>query len=205
MLRYIQHLHPFNYNLLAFDARHHGSSDEDGFSSMLKFGQDIKQAVNFVMTKCQQGTKIGLVGLSIGGAGSIYAASLDSRIEAVVTVGAPAHARDVMEYEFAKKRLPKIPVVWLLLKFIQYKIGMPFDDFAPVHNISKSKAKFLIIHGVDDIVVPYSQGERLFQAAKPNQAEFWEIEGKAHSNCHHEPGFWTKVETFLSSALDYKN
>lgn len=200
MLRYIQNLHPLNYNLLAFDARHHGSSDQDDHASMYKFGRDVMAVVNNVKTRPINLEKIGVVGLSLGGAGSTYAAALEPAIKAVVTVGAPAHPVDIMSHEFKKHRLPA-PIIWLILKQVEMKIGVPYKQFAPETNISKAAATFLIIHGDQDEVVPPSQGEKLAGAARPEQAELWSIPGRRHSNCHHEPEFWDRVHKFFQSQL----
>ena len=198
MLRYIQHLHPLNYNLLAFDARHHGSSDMDDHASMYKFGRDVKAAAQYVGTRDIDATSIGVIGLSIGGAGSTYAAAIEPVIKAVVTVGAPAHPVDVMKHEFRKHRLPGI-ISWLLLKQIELKIGVKYVEFAPVHNIAKAEAAFLVIHGEDDKVVLPSQGKKLSAAARPGQCDYWSIPGRSHSNCHHEPGFWDKLDGFFKT------
>jgi len=204
MMRYIEHLHPLNYNLLAFDARHHGSSDLDNHSSMFKFGQDIQAAVTYVTTRAVDPEKIGLIGHSIGGAGSVYAASLAKQVKAVVTIGAPANPVDVMKYEFKRHHLPNW-LAWLILKQIQTRIGVPYDLFAPVNNIAKARASFLVIHGEDDQIVPHGQGVKLSQAARPDQAEFWSIPGRGHSNCHREPGFWNRLDKFFSLCFRQEN
>ena len=200
MLRYIQHLHPLGYNLLAFDARHHGSSDPDGHASMYKFGQDIRAAVHYALTLDIDPEKIGVVGLSIGGAGSIYAAALEPRIKAVVTVGAPAHPVDVMDREFKRHHLPGF-LRWIALKQIETKIGARYEDFAPVNNIAKAQAVFLVIHGDQDVVVVPSQGKKLLQASRPGQTELWTLPERGHSDCHHEPGFWDRLQTFFNLNL----
>ena len=200
MLRYIEHLHPRGYNLLAFDARHHGSSDKDGHASMYKFGQDVQAAVKHVRTLDIDPDRIGVLGLSIGGAGSIYAAGIEPSIKAVVTVGAPAHPVDVMRREFKRHHLPGF-LIWIILKQLEWQIGAKYSSFAPSENIAKSAAAFLIIHGADDRVVLPSQGEKLHQAAQPNRSELWQISDFAHSNCHHEPTFWDRVHKFLTNQL----
>ena len=45
----------------------------------------------------------------MGGAASIYTASLDKRVKAVVTVGAFSHPEKVMGLEFKKHKIPYYP------------------------------------------------------------------------------------------------
>ncbi len=98
MMPYIDQFHKAGLNLLAFDSRNHGSSDSDQHSTMLKFAEDINASIEFASEKGWMNfSKIGLVGLSIGGAASIYAAAHDDRIKAVITVGAFAEPQEVMK------------------------------------------------------------------------------------------------------------
>lgn len=197
LMPYIKNLHGKGFNLLAFDSRNHGSSDTDDFSSMVKFAEDISASIDFIENKpsAQKGSAY-IIGLSIGGAASIYAASSDTRIKKIITIGAPSNPADVMALHMRKKHIPQ-PIIWLAFEFLQYKIGKRFTEISAAKNISETTAKVLLIHGNIDKVVPFSQGELLLNAANPEQAELWEIKGKGHSNCHYEPGFWDRILGFL--------
>ncbi|MFQ5709593.1 MAG: alpha/beta hydrolase [bacterium] len=203
MLPYIQNLHPKGYNLLAFDARNHGSSDSDRFSSLLKFAEDIRAALDFVEKQENvDASRIGVLGLSVGGAAAIYAAAHDRRLNSVVTVGAFAHPADVMRLEFGRRHLPYFPLVWLMFKYIQFKIGATFEQIAPVNNIPKTRAKILLVHGDQDAVVPVAQAEKLEEAGNPGRIVLWRMEDKGHSDCHLHPEFWQKVDSFLRGTWD---
>ncbi len=199
LMPYIKNLHGKGFNLLTFDSRNHGSSDNDDFSSMVKFAEDICASIDFIEQKPNiQKNNISLIGLSIGGAASIYAAAHDTRIKKVVTIGAPSNPADVMALHIRKKHVPR-PIIWLVFEFMQYKIGKRFSEIAAEKNIFKTKAKVLLIHGTEDKVVPFSQAELLNRAANQGQAELWAIDGKGHSNCHYENIFWDRILKFLQS------
>ena len=206
MLGYIQKLHPKNYNLLVFDLRNHGSSDPDKFPNLLKFSEDVRAAVDFVLKKDSvDPNSLGIIGLSIGGAAAIHAAAFDERIKYIVTVGALAHPVDVMRIEFQKKHIPYFPFVWLFFKYLQFRIGINFNRIAPVNNIHKAKARILLIHGDQDVTVPVDQGEKLKKAGNPQTTQLWIIPGKGHSDCHQHPEFWTRVEAFLLHGAPLQN
>jgi len=154
-------------------------------------------SVNYLERRNFIGYGIGLIGLSIGGAASIYAASLDSRINAVVTVGAFANPADVMRKQFHDRHIPYWPFVWMVLKVIQWRIGVDYSEIAPVNNIAKADARFLIIHGEKDAVVPLEQAHQLIQAANAEKSTLITYKNKAHSNCHFEKGFWKTVDKFI--------
>ena len=202
MMPYMQALHPMGYNLLAFDLRSHGSSDRDTYPNMLKFSEDIRAAVDFLAAQASEvPMTIGVIGLSVGGGAAIHAAAADERIRAAVTVGAIAHPVDVMRSEFAKKHIPYSPVGWLMLKYLQLRIGVSFNRIAPVNMIPKARANILLIHGDQDTVVPVQDGKRLLGAGNPDTARLWVVPDKGHSDCHEHPEFWTRVSSFLKETL----
>jgi len=198
MMAYIKVFYHNGFNVLAFDARNHGSSEADGHSSMVKFAEDIQASIDLIEKRSKDGKpQIGVLGLSIGGAGSIYAAALDPRIRSVVTVGAFAHPADMMRQEFRRRHVPYFPFVWLLFKYMQHRIGVTLEQIAPVNNISKTQAHVFLIHGEKDDVVPLFNAQKLNNAGDPGRVRLWAIPGKGHSDCHREPGFWDKVLAFF--------
>ena len=203
MLPYIEKLYPLGYNLLAFDSRNHGFSDKDDFSSMPKFAEDIEAAIDFA-DKEKTFSKVGLIGLSIGGAASIYAAAKDKRIKSVVTVGAFGSPKEIMMKPLKDRHIPYFPFIWLLFIYLQKVIGRKFSEFAPQSFISHADASFFIIHGTDDLTVNIEQGRALAKAAKPGKANLWELPGRGHSDCHQENDYWKKISEFLSETLKYK-
>ncbi len=94
---------------------------------------------------------------------------MDKRIKSVVTGGAFAHPTSVMEFEFKKRKIPYYPFIWLIFKYMEYRIGTKFDEMAPSENISKSNAKFFLIHGIDDETVPIEQADELYNAGNPDK------------------------------------
>lgn len=202
LLPYIKELHPQGYNLLAIDLRNHGSSDPDRYPNMLKFSEDIRAAVDYVQEKLSADVrKIGVFGISAGGAAAIHAASFDKRIQSVVTVGAFAHPIDIMKMEFRKRHIPYFPLVWLMFKYLELRIGLNFNRIAPVNNIARARANILLIHGSDDDVVPPQQAHLLIEAANKDRTTLWLVPGAGHSDCNTHPEFREKVASFLKKTL----
>jgi pimeloyl-ACP methyl ester carboxylesterase len=206
MMPYVLKLHSVGYNLAAFDLRGHGSSDRDTYPNMLKFSEDIRATVDFLSARDARATiNIGVIGLSVGGGAAIHAAATDARIRTAVTVGAIAHPLDVMKTEFAKRRLPYCPVGWLMLKYLQLRMGVNFNRIAPVNMIPSAQAKILLIHGEQDKVVSVEEGKRLQSAGNPATVELWVVPYKGHSDCNDNPDFWERVGSFLDDSLPTVN
>ncbi|NOZ57948.1 MAG: alpha/beta fold hydrolase [Calditrichaeota bacterium] len=202
MLPYMPFLHAAGYHLLAFDARCHGSSDKDGYSTVLKFAEDIRAATDYLSTRPEVDPhRLGVLGLSIGGAASILATAWDPRLKAAVTVGAFAHPADMMRDSLSRFHLPYIPVGWSVLKFVEWRVGRPLDDIAPENAIRQRPFPLLLVHGDADKVVPVEHAYRLYRAANRENVELWIQPGRGHSNCHLEPGFNERVAGFFESAL----
>ncbi|NOY50008.1 MAG: alpha/beta hydrolase [Chlorobi bacterium] len=197
MMPYIKNLHAKGLNLIAFDSRNHGDSDKDGHSSMIKFAEDISACVDYIKAnKKAESGRVYLIGLSIGGTASIYAASVDDRISKIVTVGAPSNPADVMRKYLREKRIPNI-MLRVVFKYLEFRVGKKFKEICAAANIAKTKATVLLIHGTDDKLVPLEQARLILGASNKNQAQLWEIPGKGHNNCHYEKGFWDRVLLFF--------
>jgi pimeloyl-ACP methyl ester carboxylesterase len=201
MLPYIRALHPMGYNLLAFDARNHGSSSPVKNPTVGTFSKDILAVVDFIdKSGWVTNKRIGIVGLSVGGGAAINAACWDQRIKAVITVGAFSHPVDVMKQEFRKRKIPDF-IPWLLFGYMRLRFGIDFEKIAPVKNIEQSIADILLIHGDDDQTIPLAQGQTLAEAGTPASSNLWIVSGKGHSDCHTHPQFWEKVGAFLQRTL----
>ncbi len=200
MLPWIAMLHPAGFDLLVFDARNHGSSDPDGYASLPKFSRDVRAAVDHLATLAPgRSHRVGVLGLSIGGSGAIHAAAHDPRIVAVVSVGAFAHPGDPRATvgRFWWLLAPALP---LAFRVVEVRIGARLAAVAPENVIGTARARFLLIHGGDDTVVPVAHGRRL-AAAAGDAATLWVIPGRGHSDPHLEPGVADRVVGFLRSAL----
>lgn len=202
VLAYVEMLHPAGYDLLTFDARHHGSSDGDGYASMPKFSEDIRAAVDWVARRRGAAgvtIRVGVLGLSVGGSAAIHAAAHDPRIAAVASVGAFADPAD--------PRATIGPHWWLLapglplaFRLVERRLGIRFRDVSPEKLVGAASARFLLIHGAEDAVVPVAHARRLAAAAGPS-ARTWIIPGRGHSDTHREAGMAARLASFFADTL----
>ena len=147
------------YNLMVFDYRGYGQSVGDpNVSNAL---QDARAAFEWVRLK--EGPLF-IVGQSLGGALAIafVAANQDvqARIQGLVIDAAFSGYRAI-----AREKLAAMWLTWPL----QYPLSWfvisgpdPVDEIAKLTGLPK-----LLIHSRKDTVIPFSHGDRLFQAATP--------------------------------------
>lgn len=159
------------WSVLLPDARSHGRSDGDTFSSLPRFAEDLDACLDWLQrhqlhpTPDQGQVPVVLLGHSVGAAASLLCASRRSDVSAVVSVSAFAHPEQVMRRWLAEYRIPFWPIGWLVNRYIEGVIGHRFDDIAPVRTIVRVKAPVLLVHGREDDVVPLSCAEQLKAAA----------------------------------------
>jgi len=198
-MRFIRKLNFTGYNLLAFDARGHGSSSDLRYPTVWTFTEDTLAAVRYLReTKHPGWQSIGLIGHSIGGGAVINSAAQDEGILAAATIGAFTHPIAVMRADLRKRHIPYFPFAWLFFQYYRVVNGVNFDRIAPVNNISSAKGAILLIHGKKDEQVPFAQAEELASAARTKKVELWALEDHGHNDCHQHPRFWDKMITFFN-------
>lgn len=160
-------LYRHGWSVLLPDARGHGRSEADTYSSLPRFAQDLDACLDWLATQTPQGSsqampaKVVLLGHSLGGAAALLCASRRPEVSAVVSVSAFAHPEQVMRRWLAAYRIPFYPLGWLVNRYIERVIGYRFDAIAPVHTIGQIQVPVLLVHGEQDDVVPVACAEQL--------------------------------------------
>ena len=161
------HLHAAGYHALFLDARNHGLSEHDDFSSLPRFAEDLEVGVTWLRGR-DDVASVSVAGHSVGAGAAILAAARDPEIAAVVSMSAFAHPREMMTNQLHLTRLPG-RVSGGLLWPVEKIIGHRFDEFAPQHRIQDVECPVLIVHGDADKVIPVKDAFRLFDKAPNGQ------------------------------------
>ena len=150
------------------DARCHGESDGDNFTSLPRFAEDIATTLLWLVQQPRvDATRLALLGHSVGAAACLlHAAQAQPRVAAVVSLSAFAHPAEVMRRWLAEHHLPQRGLGQAILAHVQRVIGARFDDIAPLHSIRQVTVPVLLVHGRDDEAVPVGDGLRLCDAAR---------------------------------------
>ncbi|SHE80667.1 Alpha/beta hydrolase family protein [Modicisalibacter ilicicola DSM 19980] len=162
MLPLARPLQAAGWKVLLFDARNHGESDDDTFSSMPRFAEDTEAALAWLRRRPGMAEEpVALLGHSVGAAAVLLAASRRDEIAAVISLSAFAHPDGMMRRWLASKRLPFFPLGWYVLRYVEHVIGHRFDAIAPVTTLPRVRCPVLLVHGRDDSVIPPSDAECL--------------------------------------------
>jgi fermentation-respiration switch protein FrsA (DUF1100 family) len=77
---------------------------------------------------------------------------------------------------------------------------VPFDRFRTVDKLPRITAPLLVIHGTEDGVVPFWQGQRLYELAKGPKQRLW-VDGAGHNDLGWVAGqeYWNALQEFATS------
>ncbi len=159
-------LYSAGFAVLLIDARCHGRSDDEAFTSMPRFAEDIAAGLDWL--RQQPGIaadRLALLGHSVGAAAALLHAAHHHDVRAVVSLSAFAHPLEVMRRFLAEKRVPYVPLGWYVMRHVQRVIGASFDDIAPLASLTRVRCPVLLVHGQSDDTVPVDDARRLCAAS----------------------------------------
>lgn len=162
----VRPLHSAGFAVLLIDARCHGRSDDEAFTSLPRFAEDIAAGLSWLRT--QPGIaadRLALLGHSVGAAAALLHASHHDDVRAVVSLSAFAHPAEVMRRLLAEKRLPYAVIGWYVMRHVQRVIGASFDEIAPLASLLRVRCPVLLVHGRSDKTVPVGDAQRLLAAS----------------------------------------
>jgi pimeloyl-ACP methyl ester carboxylesterase len=155
-------LHRAGVACLLVDARNHGRSDADDFSSMVKFAEDLDHSLAWLKGQPETDPAcIGVVGHSVGAAAALLCASRRDDLRAVISIAAFAHPRELMARIMRQRGIPYLPFGWWMLRHIERVMGVAYDAIAPVNTVSRIRIPLLLVHGLEDRRVPVADAHAI--------------------------------------------
>jgi alpha-beta hydrolase superfamily lysophospholipase len=200
MLPLAQPFHHAGMDVLLYDARNHGKSDSDSFSSLPRFAEDLGTALEWVKQRNPH-HRIVVLGHSIGSAAAILTASHRDDIDLLIGLSGFAHPNLVMNRHLDRRWLPRF-LRMLIMRYIQWVIGFRFDDIAPMNRIPYVRCPVLLAHGTKDSVVPISDMRLIEANATPQRPiSILEIEDAKHDSVEHFQQHAEKLIDFIFETL----
>lgn len=187
--------------VLLLDARCHGRSDGERFTSLPRFAEDIEAGLDWLRQQPQVDVqRLAVVGHSVGAGAALLSATRRHDVRAVVSVSAFAHPQEVMRRYLADYRIPYPLLGWYVLHHVQKVIGARFDAIAPLCSIARLTCPVLLVHGSEDEMVPLNDARRLYAAGQPGQVKLLEVPGR-HDLSTALDAHLPEIACFLQSAL----
>jgi pimeloyl-ACP methyl ester carboxylesterase len=196
-------LNDAGYAVLLFDLRGHGESEGGNrYTFGVKERRDVLGAVDWLLERGFEPGKIGVLGISMGGASAVAAAAQEPAIGALVLESTLADLPAVIEEQFVNETgFPTwfIPGVLLMNRLL---FGYDMNDVKPVEDLPRLAPRpVLIIHCLEDEVVNVTQARKL-SAAVP-EAPTWYVEACDHAEIYrdHAAEYDARLLPFLEENL----
>jgi dipeptidyl aminopeptidase/acylaminoacyl peptidase len=166
------------FSVLLVDARCHGKSGDETFTSLPRFSEDIEASLDWLHLQPEvDSDRLALIGHSVGAGAALLSATRRKDLRAVVCLAAFAHPQEVMRRWLQQVHLPHLGLGWYVLRHVQQVIGFKFEDIAPINTIASSRCPVLLVHGTDDEVVPFGDALRLVEAGRAGTVQLISIQG----------------------------
>jgi alpha-beta hydrolase superfamily lysophospholipase len=190
-------IHKTGLAVLMIDLRGHGESEGKRYTFGVHERRDVLGAVDFLTKHGFLPGQIAALGISLGGAAVIAAASEEPSIGAVILDSTFADINALIEPNW--KAESGLPMFFLPGVFFMWKILIGFDlrKVKPAEELQKIHPRpILILHALQDKMVEFAQAQAL-KAAAPEAILV------ALENCDHAELFRDQPEIYLEKLLSF--
>jgi uncharacterized protein len=178
MVRRAEFLRQAGYSTLLIDFQATGESDGEAITFGWRERFDVLAAVQYLKTRVPD-QPIGIIGVSLGGAATTFAAPSLHVDAAVLEAVYPSIDRALVNRLETRVGPVGRLVAPLLLFQLQPRLGMAAADLAPVDHMAQLGCPLLVVAGSADRYTTVDDTQRLFAAAREPK-DLWMIPGAAH-------------------------
>ena len=196
-------LHDRQFDVLLFDLRGHGESDPSRLSMGNRERADIRAVQGWAQSQGFSDKRIGWLGYSMGGSILLLEAARNRNIQVAVTDSAYGDLHEILRTQLSKES-----GLWScfnpgIICAAQLCYGLPSDGVDPIRFAKDwGERPLLLIHGVEDLVVPISQAQELEHAIGSScQLYSWQDAGHIEAYQKHKEEYVRKVGDFFDRHL----
>jgi dipeptidyl aminopeptidase/acylaminoacyl peptidase len=205
MLSIAEFLHHAGFSVLTYNSRARVPSGGKYVTVGALEQKDVVSVVNYAVGRSDvDANRIGVLGISMGGASAILAAAKDKRIRAVVDDSGFSDGPRVIATAFEHfVHLPAFPFAPITVAIADSRAGIDITRVRPIDVVAEiSPRPLLIIHDQGDPVALADNSLRNFAAAgQPKQ--LWLVPGSGHADAQiiAKSQYQSRVTSFFEAAL----
>lgn len=192
------------YGLFFIDVRNHGTSEGSVTTMGVLEVLDVQAVFDFLVQQPEVNPeRIAFFGHSMGGATAIQAFRHIPQAWLVISDSSFA-SLDSLLYDRIPRDTGIPPLIFpqIIIGFSNSLSGSNLYEANPLEDIQHLNSRPVFIsHGTNDRVVPFSQGQRLFDAASEPK-EFFVVEGAGHGGAMVAAEFDVRVMAFVERFLE---
>ncbi|HKS08026.1 MAG TPA: alpha/beta fold hydrolase, partial [Pyrinomonadaceae bacterium] len=184
MLDRARFLSKAGFSVLLFDFQSHGESSGEHITFGYLESRDAQAAVDFIKSNAP-GEKIGVIGVSMGGAAALLASpplAVDALVLEMVYPNINQAVSNRLSMRVGAWGAILTPLLTLQLK---PRLGIGTDALMPIENVGKIVIPKLFIVGEQDQHTTLRESQEMFSAAAEPK-ELWVVQGAKHTDLHAE-------------------
>ena len=205
LLPHAEFLHRAGFAVLMFDYRHRGSSDGDAITMGVEERGDLVAALDAIEARPEvDATRIGVLGMSMGGVIAVVVAAQDPRVRAIVAEGPFATHNTILTRSLRHySKLPLARFAPIVRWMLERRFGASLREVEPIRFIRQFAPRPIFIIGDEhDAVVGVEDSRVMFdEAGEPKR--YWLVEGSDHARGWQCSGaeYERRVVAFFHEAL----
>lgn len=189
------------FNVLLIDLRGHGESVADEITFGAKESLDVDASIRYIR-KAYPNSKVGVIGVSMGGAASLLGEQ-PADIDALVLEGVYSSIHQAVLNRMRILAGPAAPLVTSILQIqIAPRLGVSTSELNPIDKIGQFKNPIYIIGGELDRKTLSSETLALYEASNEPKS-LWLVKEAKHQNLHEFAGetYETNIVQFFNTHL----
>lgn len=193
------------YSVLLIDLQATGETRGDLITFGWRERLDVLAAVDF-MRRVAPGSKVAIIGMSLGGAAALLATPPLDADALVLEAVYPSITRAVENRLAIRLGSMGRRLAPLLLVQLRPRIGVGTDALRPIDHISQVRCPVLVIGGTADQHTTVHDSLELYGTAKAPK-QLWLVPGASHVDIHraHTAEYEARILNFLSQSFATQN
>jgi fermentation-respiration switch protein FrsA (DUF1100 family) len=196
------------YGALLYDSRNHGESGHAITSLGYHERLDVEGAIRFLREVARSSDKIVLLGVSMGAAADLLAASEQPDVSAVISDSSFLTLEDTVAHHVKRFiHLPAFPLANEFDYFVSHRAGFDADKLSPLQAVKTLGPRpVLFIAGAHDPRMPPAIADQLYRASSSPKSQILIVDGpdsNLHGHSYYvDPSLYIRtVSQFLESVL----
>jgi alpha-beta hydrolase superfamily lysophospholipase len=183
------------FSVLLIDQQAHGETPGEHITLGWRESGDVRAAIGWLRHQAPA-RRIGVIGVSLGGASFLLGAGPPPHVDALVLEAVHPQLRRAVENRVGRWFAP------LLLVQIEPRLGVPVSNLNPIRHLPEVDAPVLVVGGERDSDTTPEETRALYAAAR-DPKELWIVAGAAHEDFSRvdATGYRQRVISFLDRAL----
>jgi uncharacterized protein len=177
------------YNVIAYDQRSSGENEAPYNTFGYLESSDLKDYVAHLKDHLSADKKIGVWGISFGGAtAGIYTGSdhANQNIDFAILDSPISNMRDMISAQLESMNMGVLTHYMLFFGnlFTKMNLNFSYRDADVRNHIQNTSVPVLVVHSKADKVTPYFMGEDIYNAVNHNNKMLFVVEDSEHANIY---------------------